>query len=181
MRPTRFIAVGLLLGLTACSSSGPPFPWPVPSPSPSGSPEPSPSPTAEPTPVPTMPPTPTPAPACAPPTTNTWLIEPGTADPALVMALNQEMVSLTWCAPQSDCRTDMGPDEWFALVAKRLHARGLCAGLAMPGEDQLLVGRQGRCGWYQAYHIYNYGGGKVGWAPGSYQDSWKPVSPECGD
>jgi len=133
-------------------------------------PQPQPSPTPSPNPTPT--PEPTPAP-CVPPMTEGWDVQPG-AD-TLRANLNVAMASVTGCEINSDCPLDVDVDTFFARVTQKLREDGLCAGVARPGEDQIIVGLT-RCGWYEAYHVYNFGGRKVVWAAGAYRDDWRPQS-----
>jgi hypothetical protein len=87
------------------------------------------------------------------------------------------MVSLTGCEPQSDCRfPHPTPEAWLLAVAAELRAAGLSAGLLRPGEDQIGVGAS-EAGPFDTYHVGNWGGNKVAWAPGCFQDVWSIPAP----
>lgn len=145
-----------VLTFLSCASANPHPPAP-----------PSPSPTATPTPAPS----PTPVPLCTLPVVgDEWDIQPGL--PTLAANVNVAMASITGCDVQSDCRVPSTCEAFFDHVILKLQEDRLCAGLARPGEDQIAVGAD-RCGWLQTYHVCNFGGMKVAWAPGSYKDNWK--------
>jgi hypothetical protein len=131
-------------------------------------PAPSPPPTASPTAEPTPSPKPTP---CVPPVTDDWEIQPGTG--TLRPNVNVAIASVTGCEINSNCPLPVSMGVFFDSVIAKLLEDGMCAGLAKPGEDQIIVGRT-RCGWYEAYHVFNTGGNKVSWAGGGYRDDWRP-------
>lgn len=147
-----WIAAFLTFGCARANPHPPAPPSPAPTPSPS--------------------PSPTPEPACTLPVVgDEWDIQPGL--PTLAANVNVAMASITGCGVQTDCRIGLGACEaFFDAVILKLQEDRLCAGLARPGEDQVAVGAD-RCGWLQTYHVCNFGGLKVAWAPGSYKDNWK--------
>jgi hypothetical protein len=99
-------------------------------------------------------------------------------------AINAVMADITRCSVGSDCPITFGPDPWMALVCEKLCEAGLNCGRhinATPGgTDQISVKSGSFCDGqpHQNYKIYNYGGGKVIWAPAAKQDGWRV---ECVD
>ena len=90
--------------------------------------------------------------------------------------VNDAMTRITGCLPGSRCVTGMEADEFFAAVTAELRATGLCAGrhndTPPAASDEIAVGTS--CtGWWEGYHVYNYGGSTVVWSPGAARPSWK--------
>jgi hypothetical protein len=85
--------------------------------------------------------------------------------------INRALKATTGCDVRSDCRVRMSDQDFFATVAAELRKGGLCAGQHDDGAtDEIAVGSSP--GEVEGYHVYNYGGGRVAWAPGSYRDTW---------
>ncbi|MBL8918255.1 MAG: hypothetical protein JNJ54_05305 [Myxococcaceae bacterium] len=97
--------------------------------------------------------------------------------------VNQVMSQLSGCPIGSDCvLAPAYPDAqtWFAAVTAALRARGLCAGQHEVGHtDEIAVSATGCTGLWYGYHAYNYGGGKVVWAPGANRGSWSIAPQHC--
>ena len=90
--------------------------------------------------------------------------------------VNAAMERVTGCPKGTNCSTGMGADEFFDAVNSELRSTGLCAGRhkdSPPGaSDEIAVATE--CtGWWEGYHVYNYGGGKVVWSPGAGRPRWK--------
>jgi hypothetical protein len=105
-----------------------------------------------------------------------WEVQDGIG--VLRPRVDEAMVAITGCEVNSDCPLPVDQDSFFASVNARLRNMGLCAGIARPGEDQIIVGTD-RCGWHEAYHIFNSGGNKVVWATGAYRDNWRATDCEA--
>ena len=91
--------------------------------------------------------------------------------------VNSVMADLSGCSVGGDCPITFGPDPWMKLVCDKLCEQGFNCGrhrnTTPGGTDQISVTRGSfRDGPHQNYQIYNYGGGKVRWAPGGYQGGW---------
>jgi hypothetical protein len=94
--------------------------------------------------------------------------------PGFTAEINAALKTLTGCEVNSDCRVPWGDQAFFAAVAAELRKQGLCAGQHDEGAtDEIAVGA--RPGEVEGHHVYNYGGGRVAWAPGSYRDTWVAV------
>lgn len=97
--------------------------------------------------------------------------------------VNQVMSQLSGCPVGSDCvlaPTYADAQAWFAAVTAALRARGLCAGQHEVGHtDEIAVSDTGCTGLWYGYHAYNYGGGKVVWAPGANRGSWSIAPQHC--
>lgn len=97
--------------------------------------------------------------------------------------VNQVMSQLSGCPIGSDCvlaPAFADAQAWFAAVTVALRARGLCAGQHEVGHtDEIAVSDTGCTGLWYGYHAYNYGGGKVVWAPGANRGSWSIAPQHC--
>lgn len=97
--------------------------------------------------------------------------------------VNQVMSQLSGCPIGSDCvlaPTYPDAQAWFSAVTAALRARGLCAGQHEVGHtDEIAVSSTGCTGLWYGYHAYNYGGGKVVWAPGANRGSWSIAPQHC--
>lgn len=97
--------------------------------------------------------------------------------------VNQVMSQLSGCPVGSDCPlapTYADAQAWFAAVNAALRARGLCAGQHIVGDtDEIAVSDTGCTGLWYGFHAYNYGGGKVVWAPGANRGSWSIAPQHC--
>jgi len=109
----------------------------------------------------------------------------GTSNPGTFgSAVNKVMAELTGCAVGSDCPVTFHPDIWMGMVEDKLRELGLCAGrhkATPPGaSDQISVKGTDFCDGrkHENYKVYNYGGGKVIWAPHANQDGWYV---DCGE
>jgi len=112
------------------------------------------------------------APTCAIPQGVRW--RRVSRAPEFTAEINGAMKAITGCEVRSDCRVRMGDQEFFAAVAAELRKQGLCAGQHDEGAtDEVAVGVDP--GEVEGHHVYNYGGGRVAWAPGSYRDTWIAV------
>lgn len=110
---------------------------------------------------------------------------PGT----LGSVVNATMADLTGCTVGSDCPITFAPDTWMAIVCARLCEKehdgvslncGRHRNTTPGGTDQISVKPGSFCdgGAHQQFQIYNYGGGKIRWAPGGSQGSY---TVECVD
>ncbi len=93
------------------------------------------------------------------------------ASPNFTQEINDAMKAITGCDVRSDCRVRMSDQDFFAAVAAELREKGLCAGQHEDGAtDEIAVGVGPE--EVEGHHVYNYGGARVAWAPGSYRDTW---------
>jgi hypothetical protein len=96
--------------------------------------------------------------------------------------VNAAMERLTGCMTGTTCKLDMGADEWFAKVTAELRSTGLCAGRhneTPPGATDEIAVATSCTGWWEGYHVYNYGGRSVVWSPGAARPSWKIDPRHC--
>lgn len=97
--------------------------------------------------------------------------------------VNTVMQQLSGCPIGSDCPLGAAfptAERWFDAVNAALRARGLCAGQHEEGHtDEIAVSDSGCTGLWYGYHVYNYGGGKVVWAPGAQRGSWSITPGLC--
>jgi len=93
--------------------------------------------------------------------------------------INATMSDMTGCSVGSDCPITFAPDVWMHLVCDKLcNERSLNCGRHIDqtpgGTDQISVIVGSFCDGrpHQQYQIFNYGGGKVRWAPGGSQGTY---------
>jgi hypothetical protein len=90
--------------------------------------------------------------------------------------VNAAIERVTRCPKGTDCPTGMGADEFFGKVNAELRSTGLWAGRhddEPPGASDEIAVATSCEGWWESYHIYNYGGGKVVWSPGAARPAYK--------
>jgi hypothetical protein len=110
--------------------------------------------------------------------------EKGATTYVLGNQVNAVMERLAGCSVGTRCQTGMEADEWFDAVNAELRAAGLCAGRhneTPPGATDEIAVATSCTGWWEGYHIYNYGQGLVVWSPGAARPSWKIDPRHCGD
>ena len=80
------------------------------------------------------------------------------------------------CPVGSDCNAGPSADDFFDTVNADLRSTGLCAGRHKenpPGASDEIAVATSCTGWWEGYHVYNYGGGKIVWSPNAARPSWK--------
>lgn len=107
----------------------------------------------------------------------------GSTSVVLGTQVNAAMERVAVCPSGTDCNAGPSADVFFDSVTADLRSTGLCAGRhneTPPGAtDEIAVATE--CtGWWEGYHIYNYGGGKVVWSPGAGRPKWKIDPKWCG-
>jgi len=109
-------------------------------------------------------------------------------DPAVDAAVNAVMESLSGCGAMTDCDIAGFPgttaeeicQSWFDAVNSKLREQGFCAGQHVQGAtDEIAVNNTCCAGKWYGYHVCNYGGPKVVWAPGARRGWWKIAPSHC--
>lgn len=89
--------------------------------------------------------------------------------------VNAAIERVTRCTTGSNC--DAGEaEEFYAKVNAELRSTGLWAGRhddEPPGASDEIAVATSCTGWWESYHIYNFGGGKVVWSPGAARPAYK--------
>ena len=106
-----------------------------------------------------------------------------TTSGSVASTVNSVMQQLSGCPVGSDCpigATYPTAQSWFDAVNVALRARGLCAGQHEEGHtDEIAVSDSGCTGLWYGFHVFNYGGSKVVWAPGAQRGSWSITPGLC--
>ena len=108
----------------------------------------------------------------------------GPATHTLGTQVNAAMERVARCSAGTDCSAGPSADEFFDAVNAELRATGLCAGRhneTPPGASDEIAVATSCTGWWEGYHVYNYGGGKVVWSPNAARTKWKIDPKWCGD
>lgn len=94
--------------------------------------------------------------------------------------VNGAIQKVTGCAPGSNCVVNATAEQFYSRVNAELRAQGLWAGRHVdspPGATDEIAVATSCTGWWEGYHIFNFGGNKVVWAPSSARTAWK-IKPE---
>jgi hypothetical protein len=93
--------------------------------------------------------------------------------------VNAAIERKTLCATRTECVISVQPDEYYWEITEELRSVGLWAGRhddTPPGASDEIAVATACEGWWQSYHILNFGGNgvnKVVWSPGSARPAYK--------